>query len=286
MLTGRTGQKRWMSVIAVVLFSLVFAVPAAIAAPQAELWARWEAHDPDSSAQVDHSAWGAFMDAYLITDHPTGVSRVDYAAVTSTDRAALDQYVGRLEETPVSSLNRDEQLAYWLNLYNAATVQLILDNYPVDSIRDIRPGVFASGPWDMKLLEVEGEAMSLNDVEHRVIRPIWRDQRIHYAVNCASYGCPDLYPEPLTAENWNRVFDEAARTYAGHPRGVRFEGDRLILSSIYDWYVTDFGETFGEGDLQGVIDHLIQYVDADTANRLRNHSGRVSYEYDWSLNEP
>ena len=133
----------------------------------------------------------------------------------------------------------------------------------------------------MKLLEVEGEAMSLNDVEHRVIRPIWQDNRIHYVVNCASIGCPNLYPEAVTADNWNTVFDESARAYAGHSRGVRFDGDRLVLSSIFDWYAGDFG-----GGIEGVFKHLVEYVDAETAGRLRDHSGRVSYEYDWSLNKP
>ncbi|MFW5782941.1 MAG: DUF547 domain-containing protein [bacterium] len=265
---------------------VVMATQTAVAAPQAELWPRWEAHDPASTQRVDHTAWGDFMDDYLITDHPSGVNMVDYAGVTEADRAALDRYVAALEGTLASDLNRDEQLAYWLNLYNAATVKLILDNYPLDSIRDIRPGVFSSGPWDMELLEVEGEPLTLNDVEHRIIRPIWKDQRIHYVVNCASYGCPNLYPEPLTAENWDRIFDESARSYASHPRGVRFEGDRLVLSSIYDWYATDFGDTFGAGDLDGVIEHLAEYVDARTARRLRDHDGRLSYEYDWSLNEP
>lgn len=265
----------------IVLGLLAFSAQAVFGAPQAELWPRWEAHDPASTVRVDHADWGRFLDEYLVTGHPSGVNRVDYGAVTSPGRALLDGYVAALERVEVSRLNRDEQLAYWINLYNAATVQLIVDNYPVDSIRGIKPGLFASGPWDTKILEVEGEPMSLNDVEHRVIRPIWQDNRIHYVVNCASIGCPNLYPQPLTADNWNAVFDESARAHTGHPRGVRFDGNRLVLSSIFEWYVADFG-----GDLDGVIEHLAGYVDAGTAQRLRDHTGRVVYEYDWSLNEP
>jgi hypothetical protein len=260
---------------------LVLLTIPADAAPEAELWARWEAHDARSTQQVDHSAWETFLDVYLITNHPSGVNRVAYGEVTAGDMAALDGYIAELERVRVSGLNRDEQLAYWVNLYNAATVQLILNNYPVDSIRDIKQGVFSSGPWDMELLEVEGEAVTLNDVEHRIIRPIWQDPRIHYVVNCASYGCPNLYPDPLSAENWDRVFEESARSYTNHPRGVRFDGNRLLLSSIFDWYMEDFG-----GNLEGVIEHLSRFVDQETASRLRSHSGRVSYEYDWSLNEP
>ena len=267
--------------VALAVLLLVAAGGSVFAAPQAELWPRWEAHDADSTARVDHAEWAAFLADHLVTDHPSGVNLIDYGAVPAADRNRLDAYVAYLEDVPVSSLNRDEQLAYWINLYNAATVKLILDNYPVDSIRDIRPGVFATGPWDMELLEVEGIALTLNDVEHRIIRPIWQDNRIHYVVNCASTGCPNLHPEPITPANRERVFDAAARAYVNHPRGVRFEGSRLVLSSIFEWYVDDFS-----GDLEGVVDHLVGYVDSQTAERLRAHSGRVQYEYDWSLNEP
>jgi hypothetical protein len=259
---------------------LLLPVAAASAAPQAELWPRWEAHNPASTEVVDHSDWQAFLDAYLITNHPSEVNRVPYGEVSGADRRALQGYLDDLQSVPVLDLNRDEQLAYWINLYNAATVDVILDHYPVDSIRDIGGGLVAKGPWDEALLRVEGEDLTLNDVEHRIIRPIWKDERIHYVVNCASIGCPNLYPEALTASNWERVFEESAVSYTNHPRGVRFDGNRLVLSEIYNWYVADFG-----GDVDGVIAHLVDYVDDETAGRLRSYSGRVRYEYDWSLNE-
>lgn len=268
---------RW--VIVACAFLLVGA--AAIAAPQAELWPRWEAHDASSQETIDHSAWAGFLDQHLITGHPSGVNRVAYEGVSPGDRRSLQAYLDGLQEVAVSGLNRDEQLAYWINLYNAATIDLILDNYPVDSIRDIGEGMFSQGPWDDELLRVEGEALTLNDVEHRIIRPIWQDARIHYVVNCASIGCPNLYPEPLTADNWRRVFEESAVDYITHPRGMRFEGNRLVLSEIYNWYVADFGDS-----LDGVVSHLEEYVDSGTAQRLRDFDGRVRYEYDWSLNEP
>ena len=269
--------RRW--VVVACAFLLVGA--AATAAPQAELWPRWEAHDASSEETIDHSAWGDFLDQYLIADHPSGVNRVPYGDVSPADHRSLQDYLDRLQAVAVSGLNRDEQLAYWINLYNAATVDLILDNYPVDSIRDIGEGMFSQGPWDDELLRVEGEALTLNDVEHRIIRPIWQDERIHYVVNCASIGCPNLYPEPLTADNWRPVFEESAVDYITHPRGMRIDGNRLVLSEIYNWYVADFGDS-----LDGVVNHLVEYVDAETAERLREFDGRVRYEYDWSLNEP
>jgi hypothetical protein len=251
------------------------------AAPQAELWPRWEAHDSSSTEEVDHALWSAFLDSYLVSDHPSGVNRVRYAEVTASDRRSLQRYLTDMQDVSVSNLNRNEQLAYWINLYNAATVELILDNYPLESIRDIGEGMFASGPWDDELLTVEGERLTLNDVEHRIIRPIWQDERIHYVVNCASIGCPNLYPEPLTADNWDRVFEESARDYTTHERGVRFERNRLVLSEIFNWYVADFGDSFS-----GVVEHVSKYVDSDTASRLESYDGRVRYEYDWTLNEP
>ncbi|MFW5826697.1 MAG: DUF547 domain-containing protein [Alkalispirochaeta sp.] len=250
------------------------------AAPQAELWPRWEAHNPDSTTEIDHSAWGAFIDEYLVSDHPSGVNRVRYGDVSAADHRRLQNYLDQLQSTEVSDLNRDEQLAYWINLYNAATVDLIVDNYPLDSIRDLGEGVFSQGPWDDAILKVEGEDLTLNDIEHRIIRPIWQDERIHYVVNCASIGCPNLYPQPLTADNYEEIFEASARDYANHDRGVRFSGNRLVLSSIYDWYVADFGDS-----MEGVVTHLSDYVDSSTARRLREHDGRVRYEYDWSLNE-
>jgi hypothetical protein len=252
-----------------------------LAAPQAELWPRWEAHDPASAERVDHTSWGEFLEAYLVSDDPSGVNLVRYGDVSATDRRSLQRYIDRLEALQVSSLNRNEQLAYWINLYNAATVELILDNYPLKSIRDIGGGLFSNGPWDDALLTVEGESLTLNDVEHRIIRPIWQDPRIHYVVNCASIGCPNLYPRPLTADTIEEVFEASARDYTNHPRGVRFHGNRLVLSEIFNWYVADFGDSFG-----GVVDHLTGYVDGETASRLRSYDGRVRYEYDWSLNEP
>ena len=145
--------------------------------------------------------------------------------------------------TPVSSLNRGEQLAYWINFYNALTVQVILDHYPTDSILDIKisPGFFSIGPWDKKLVTVEGEELSLNDMEHRILRPIWRDPRIHYGVNCASIGCPNLLTTAYTADNVDGLLTENAVAYVNHPRGASLQNGALTVSSIYDWFEEDFG---------------------------------------------
>ena len=177
-------------------------------------------------------------------------------------------------------MNRVEQKAYWINLYNGFTVKLILDNYPVKSILKISNGLIKSGPWNMKLLNVEGEDLALNDIEHRILRPIWKDNRIHYAVNCASLGCPNLQPEPYTSENTEALLDRAAREYVNHSRGVSFEGNQLKLSSIYNWYQADFG-----GSKETLIRDLQKFALGDLAVKLQGFDGRIKYSYDWNLNE-
>lgn len=257
------------------------------AAPQAELWPRWEAHTAGSSRTVDHDAWAGFLERYLVTDTPDGVNRVRYGEVSSADRRALQQYISSLEAIPVSELDRPEQLAFWTNLYNAVTVELILDHYPVKSIRDIKisGSMLNRHPWDAELTEVEGVALTLNDIEHRIMRPIWQDPRIHYVVNCASIGCPNLWPEPFRGDTWDAIAEAAARAYVNHPRGVDFSGRRPVLSSIYDWYSDDFG-----GNIEGVVDHVLRYAEGERARQARRfaeggHRGRVSYDYDWDINE-
>jgi hypothetical protein len=252
------------------------------AAPKADLWARWQAHDPAADTVIDHSEWERFLDRYLITDHPSGINRLRYGDVRPGDRSRLEAYLDDLEAVAVSGLNRDEQEAFWINLYNALTVKVILDHYPVSSITkiDLSSGLFSRGPWDAKLVEIEGEAISLNDVEHRILRPIWKDPRIHYAVNCASLGCPNLQSRAYTSSNLEVLLEKGAREYVNHPRGVSFEGRRLVLSSIYEWFQEDFGSSE-----EGVLNHLRRYAAHELAATLENYSGRISYQYDWSLNE-
>jgi len=176
-------------------------------------------------------------------------------------------------------LNKAEQHAYWVNMYNALTIDVVLDEYPVTSIRKIRFLTSPFGPWDKALLEVAGEDITLNDIEHRILRPIWQDARVHFAVNCASIGCPNLQAQAFTASNSEALLEKGAQEFVNHQRGVLRDGDTLTLSSIFDWYGVDFGNNESE-----VVEALYDYISDDNADNLEDYTA-VEYDYDWSLNE-
>jgi hypothetical protein len=271
---------RWLFLTVMTLALLVAQTGGA--APKADLWPRWEKNDPANKQKVDHSAWDGFLKKYVVAPHPSGINRVNYSAVAPEDRAALANYVKSLEGVAVSSYSRAEQKAYWINLYNAKTVELILTRLPVKSIRDISisPGLFSVGPWGAKLTTVEGEKLALDDIEHRILRPIWKDNRIHYAVNCASLGCPNLQPAAFTAENTDSLLERGAREYINHPRGVSLQSGKLKVSSIYVWFQEDFG-----GSAEGLMEHWDKYTTGSLKDALKNYKGGLDHDYDWRLND-
>jgi hypothetical protein len=196
------------------------------AAPDSDLWPRWSTHDAQNQARIDHRDWAAILRTYLYSD-ADGINRFAYSKVNENDLARLDGYLENMSRIGVSEYNRDVQRAYWINLYNALTVRVILRAYPVDSIRDISPRLFSIGPWNSKQIEVEGEALTLNDIEHRILRPVWNDARIHYALNCASLGCPNLRVRVFTGSSTERMLDRAAREFVNHPRGAQVVDGKL-----------------------------------------------------------
>lgn len=251
------------------------------AAPSSDLWDRWLPHDPVSPITVDHYEWDRMLEVYL-KPGSDGVSRFDYQAVTPHDRATFLGYLDSLSDVPISECRREEQLAFWINLYNALTVNTVLDHYPVESIRDIdiSPGLFSKGPWQRKLFTVEGEAVSLDDIEHRILRPVWQDPRMHYVLNCAAIGCPELNSEAFTADNAEKLMDQSARAYVNSPHGVTVTARGLTLSSIYRWYKDDFGKT--DDDL---LAHIALYADDTLAKVLAGRPRILGYHYDWQLND-
>ena len=250
-------------------------------APDAELLPEWQAHNPASETGIEYDSWENILSRHVHTDN-TGVARFAYGAVTEKDKQALDDIIEIWSALPISDYSRAEQLPYWVNLYNALTVRLVVEHYPLDSIQDIdiSPGLFSSGPWDAELVTVEGRALSLNDIEHRILRPIWDDARLHYALNCASVGCPNLRAVPWRAADMDAALDAAARAYVNDARGFHIDASgNAIVSKIYAWFVEDFG-----GDEAGVLKHLRTYAEGETAEKLENTESLHASAYDWRLN--
>ncbi|MEO1015418.1 MAG: DUF547 domain-containing protein [Pseudomonadota bacterium] len=235
---------------------------------------RFAEADDQSVEQIEHGVWAAFLEAFVV-ESPDGVNRVAYARVDAKAREALKRYIDALQAAAPSALSRDEQLAFWINLYNAATVDLILDAYPVSSIRKL------DDPWARKLLTIDGVQLSLGDIEHHVVRALFDDPRIHYALNCASIGCTNLATSPYTGDALEEMLDAAARDYVNHPRGVAFDDDGDVdVSKIYGWYRDDFG-----GDEEAALEHIRTYAEPDLKARLEGVDDIDDYDYDWALND-
>lgn len=253
----------------------------ALFAPSKKLWDIWLPYNDNSSSKIDHSVWEAFLQRYVSRD-AEGVNRVAYNKVSDADKALLDGYIATLSSVPIRRYSKNEQLAFWVNLYNALTVDVVIEHLPIDTIRDIdiSPGLFGDGPWDKKLIDVEGEAISLNDIEHRILRPIWGDPRLHYVLNCASVGCPNLPAHAIQAGDADAMLDQAARDYVNAARATWTTPEGLGVSSLYVWYAEDFGKND-----QGIIEHLLPYAEGPTRTRLEGAEEIVEHDYDWRLNQ-
>ena len=273
--------------VAAVLMGLILITGAVPVQGESKLIPFWDASDESNTSTIDHSAWQEILDAYL-RSHSSGINRFDYAGLKGNmeDRTRLDGYLSDLQELDPRKYSRREQKAYWFNFYNALTVQVVVEAYPVDSIKKISKSplgrLISVGPWGDVRAKVHGQDLTLDNIEHGVLRPIYRDARIHYGVNCASLGCPNLLETAFTAANTEALLDAAARAYVNHPRGVDFvDDDFIVISSIYTWFSEDFGDTE-----ENVLKHLARYADEELAERLKNFEGAIDYEYDWDLNQP
>lgn len=265
----------WILILGLGLMSLA---AQAQSKSDADLWARWKAHDGESTATIDNSAYDAFLKKYVVVheDSPNGVR---YDDVSDTDRDKLEHYIQQLEDIDIDHYNRHTQRAYWLNLYNAETIDLVLDHYPVDSIRDIG-GLFQHGPWQRKVLKVEDKKLTLNDIARRILRPIWPDSMTLYGLSCGAVSCPSLRQTAYTGSNVDQALRQNAEDYVNSPEGVRFDNSRLTISKIYAWYVDDFG-----GSTRSVLNHIRRFAAPSLSARLDAARGDIDdYAFDWSLN--
>ena len=229
---------------------------------------------------VDHGAWTKLLQTY-VKPQVDGLNRVDYARFKVEGRSALSAYLTNQQAVDPAQLDKPEQFAFWVNLYNAMTIAVVLEAYPVASIKTIKFGnILASGPWSKKVLRVSGTELSLDDIEHNILRPYFKDARVHYAVNCASVGCPNLGTEAFTGARLSEQLDAAARDFVNHPRGFKAVGGRVEASKIYSWFMKDFGKSDAD-----VLAHARAYASPPLADALRQATAINGFDYDWSLND-
>ncbi len=216
----------------------------------------------DEVGIVDHKPFGKLLQKYVDSK-----GNVNYKGFKN-DEAALDAYLDQLRQNPVSSsMSKNERLAYWINVYNAFTIKLILENYPIKSIMDIDGGK----PWDRLFIKLGQTTYSLNMVENEIIRKRFPEPRIHFAVNCAAKSCPPLLNDAFYP---NQLISQLAKQTTAFVRNNSYNTiteSKLEVSKIFDWYGVDFGD-------------VKQYIGRNSGVDLSGVS--LSFkEYDWSLNQ-
>lgn len=280
----------------------------------------WTVADDHARRVIDHSQWQQILDGYVMLAPPidravheqvprrldhhldrenddrtevtgdhygrrTGLSHVDYRALafTPADQAVLKSYLAAMQKIVITDYNKSEQLAYWVNLFNAGVMDYVVthQDQPLDRGADAE--------WlDEKSLSVEGRPLSLRDIRDGILRPVWHDPRVLYLLHLPASGSPDLLPEAVTGRNTDEVLESAALRFINHPRGVSirgivhdeasfFAGGRMVVSSLYQWFQPDFGDINND---RAVIRHLEHYADHDLRDQLSGVSAVSDYAYD------
>jgi len=211
-----------------------------------------------------HDAWNT-----LAQKHISSTGKVNYKGFKA-DIAAFDAYLKSLADNPVqNSWSRGKKMAYWINAYNAFTIKLIVDNYPVKKITDLEGGK----PWDKKWIKLGGKTYSLNNIEHDILRPQFKDARIHFAVNCAAQSCPPVWNKAWTEKNLNGQLERSTKAFVNNSKYNAVGGNEANISKIFEWYAVDFGDN--------IITYLNKYANTKVATGTA-----VKYkEYNWALNE-
>lgn len=219
---------------------------------------------------IQHDVW-----TDLLQKHVDVEGKVNYKGF-ATDNSSLSAYLNLLSANPPGeNWSEADQLAYWINAYNAFTVKLILDHYPLKSIKEISTGLpMINSPWDLKFFEIGGIPFDLNTIEHEILRKRFDEPRIHFAINCASISCPKLRSEAYTAEKLELQLHEQTIDFLRDPIRNQIDAKETRLSSIFNWFQGDFER---QTNLIGFIAPYVPEI---------NPENEIEYlEYDWGLNE-
>lgn len=217
-----------------------------------------------SNAQtVNHSLWHTLLQKHVSSD-----GNVNYKALKS-DPSKLKNYINQLSKnTPSEGWSKNEKLAYWINAYNALTIDLIIRNYPIESIKDI------NNPWKQRLWKLGDNMYDLDEIEHDILRNM-NEPRIHFAIVCASYSCPKLQNEAFTAEKLDQQLTKATKEFLADTNRNEISENSIKISKIFDWFSKDFTKN------SSLIDFLNLYTEVNISPNAKKRYK----DYNWALND-
>lgn len=265
---------------ALTLCLLLFPPAAVTAAPAADYWSFWDSSDERRVAVIDHAVWDELLGRYVVTASESGVNRFRYGDVGDADRKALARYIDHLADLDPRAYRKREQQAYWMNLYNALSVRVVLAHY-TDGAGAPETSPLAASALSKNRIKVAGKKLSLNDIEHRILRPIWQDHRIHFGLNCATLDCPNMDSRAYTGSTVQKQLKEAGRRFVSDRRGVHYADGQLRVSRLFQDHRGDFADS--EKALLRLVAH---YADDRKALYLLGYDGRIQYNQDLRLNGP
>jgi Protein of unknown function, DUF547 len=252
-------------------------LPVLTGCSRAEKAASYNIADPQQQVDHTHAPFTTILKKHVKSE------LVDYASLKG-NAAPLNVYLDTLAAVPESAFSKwdkKQQMAFLINLYNAANLKLIIDHYPIKSIKDI--GSALKGPWKQEIVRVFGKVETLDHIEHNLLRPKYKDPRVHFSVNCASIGCPALRAEAFQASKLDAQLDEQGRIFLRDTTKNRLDAKNktLYLSEIFDWFKDDFTVK------SGTVEKFISIYVADADRKVIQQGGLTikNTKYDWNLNK-
>ena len=268
------------SIVRVMLTALCSVSLGAYGATQMNLIEFWNDHEPASLIDLDHSRFEEFLEKYVIDDHPSGIARFDYLAVSQSDFDKLESYLSDMQFMEPRQLTEAEAKAFWINLYNAATLHMVIEEFVDGNPTRIQARGVPIRRWRRDIITISEQRMSLEDILHGVIRPLYQDPRVHYALIFCMYGSPDMPTTVFKGDNNDALLEELEAKFLSKSRAVKIEGDQLVLSSIFKDYDTDFAPSQSQ-----FLAYLRERVPEEVAQSM-NGVTKVRYEFDDTVNIP
>lgn len=247
-------------------------------APQAMYWAFWDSSNEQNRQVINHSQWDEVLRQYAVLDQATGIVSFSYGTLNEKDVKKIRNYVAELEEIDPRGYPKLEQKAYWMNLYNALTVLAVKENYQSLSDVGFNRGLDPSA-WNKKRVKVVKQDLSLNDIEHRILRPIFKDHKILFGLNCTTLDCPNLSERAYTAKTIKSQLKTAGVRFINNNIGLRYSDGVLSASRLFSEYMSDFASD--EKTLRKVFAHYAQDM---KALYVLGYTGNINYMRDPRLN--